>query len=277
MRSMDDLLPEACATLDVQLIRPLAKGGQKSVYVVNHNETTVVLKLVAIAETDPAALERARREVDLLAAVDHPNVVGVSSGMATLGAPVDGAAWLENYLTGVDLAALLGTPWGEDKIFQLGIDIAKGAGALHQHHVVHRDLSARNVRRLESGEYVILDPGFAKHTLRSGLTVGGQPGTPGFMTPEHLRAYTAPTPASDVFAIGSLLYASATGNLPFPWTGDEAEYITRLIDATHEPLQRARPELRAELSELIERCLHSHPARRFRNGGALAAAMEGIR
>jgi serine/threonine protein kinase len=74
-----------------------------------------------------------------------------------------------------------------------------------------------------------MDPGFARHTLRSGLTVGGQPGTPGFLSPEHLGSYSgAPTPSSDVFCVGILVFVALTGELPIPYSGDLTDYLVRL-------------------------------------------------
>ena len=120
-----------------------------------------------------------------------------------------------------------------------------------------------------------MDPGFAKHTLRSGLTVGGQPGTRGFMTPEHLQAYSgSPTAASDVFGCCALVYLAATGHPPVPYKGDDFEYLQRLRTAQHIPLQDARPDLPNGLVAVVERGLHPQPARRYRNGDALQRAFE---
>jgi len=274
MRSPEDRLAEALNLLEVEVVRPLTVGGQKAVFLVRKEGRECVLKLVHLISTEPLALERARREVDLLAATAHPNVVRVESPLRAIGDPVDGAAWLEQFLSGTDVGPLFGQPWEEAEIVRLGLDVANGLQALHEQGVVHRDLSAGNVRRLDSGEYVVLDPGFAKHALKSGITVGGQPGTPGFMTPEHLHAYTSPTPASDVFAIGALMYAAATGDVPVPWRGDDADYVSRLVRVQHRPLLDARPDLSAELGTIIERALHPHPVRRYRNGAALSVALE---
>lgn len=122
-----------------------------------------------------------------------------------------------------------------------------------------------------------MDPGFARHPLRSNLTVGGQPGTPGYASPEHLGVYSgAPVPASDVFCVGILMFRALTGELPIALDGDEADYITRLSRAEIRDLTSLRDDLSSDVVALIRRCLHPQPARRFRNGRRLAEAMEGL-
>lgn len=276
---MVDLLAEACRTLGVSPVRALLEGGQKKVHVVSSADGAEnVLKLIDLGQAaDPAALERARREVDLLKSLKHPNVVKVVSDLHELGTPPAAAAWLEEYLDGADLRHSLGTGWTADKLVSLGFQVASGLGAMHSQQVIHRDLSPGNVRCLADGCFKVMDPGFAKHTLRSGVTVGGQPGTPGFMTPEHLQAFSgAPTPASDVFGCGALVYFAATGSPPVLYKGNDAEYMQRLRVAQHVPLRDLRVDLPQPLVDVVERALHAQPARRYRNGSALAAAFEAL-
>lgn len=273
---MRDLPHEACDRLNVRLLRPLVEGGQKQVHVVMHPDgTESVLKLVDLGlAADPAALERARREVDLLKSIDHPNVVSVSSELELLGDPPAAVFWLEDYLDGEDLRySTFGWPY--DHLRALGADVAAGLGALHAQSVIHRDLSPGNVQRVTSGKFVVMDPGFAKHTLRSGLTIGGQPGTPGFMTPEHVQAFSgSPTAASDVFGCCALVYLAATGQPAIPHKGDELEYLKRLRTAEHAPLKDVRPDLPEGFVAVVERGLHPQSARRFRNGSVLQRAFE---
>lgn len=267
------LLELACHELQLTVVTELKAGGQKTVHLVESAGQPRVLKLVELGSNDPTVLQRAHREVQLLAGTNHTNVVRVVSPLIELGQPVAGAAWLEEYLDGDDLSAFLGQPWQTAEIRRMGIHVAAGLGALHKQKVVHRDLSANNVRRLSDGSYKVMDPGFAKHTLRSGLTVGGQPGTPGFMTPEHLQSYSGPTAASDVYALGQLMYFAATGSLPIPWAGDDADYISRLAVGKYKPIESTRSDLPSSLVSVINRALHPHPVRRYRNGNRLMEAL----
>lgn len=269
-----NLLDAACYRLGLTVLQELKAGGQKTVHLVEYGGHKQVLKLVEISVAEPTALERVRREVQLLADTEHPNVVDVESSLIELGDPVAGAAWLEEYLDGEDLSDSLGSAWSAEDVLRMGLAVSAGLAALHKQQVVHRDLSANNVRRLSDGTFKIMDPGFAKHALRIGLTVGGQPGTRGFMTPEHLQAYTGPTPASDVFAVGQLMYFAAAGVAPFPYFGDDADYITRLGSGDYIPLVRLHPDFPAKLLDVISNALHSQSARRYRNAARLHEALE---
>lgn len=252
-----------------------APGGQKAVRLVEHAGIDCVLKVVAIGSTSDDTLKRAAREVELLAGIDSPNVVKVKSGLVTIGDPVRGAAWLEEYLDGEDLGPLLGArQWSWDEARQMGIQVSNGLAEGHARKVIHRDLSANNVRRLSDGTYKVLDFGFARHTLRSQVTFNGQPGTPGFLSPEHLNSYSGgPATMSDVFQVGNLMYCALTRKLPYPYTGDDADYITRLRAGAMTALSVERPDLTPEQLEVVNRALHPQPARRFINAASLRDAL----
>lgn len=268
---------EAIAALGLTDEGPIgAIGGQKAVRRVSRGGQTFVLKVVALEFTTDETLKRAEREVQLLASIRNLNVVKVESDLVELGSPVHAAAWMEEYLDGDDLGNLLtGTPWTWADAKSMGVQVANGLAAGHEKSVIHRDLSANNVRRLSNGTYKVLDFGFARHTLRSGVTVAGQPGTPGFLTPEHLNSYSGgPMQMSDVFQVGILMYTALSGVSPYPWAGDDYEYISRLKSGSMKPIEEYRPELSSEKVGVLRRMLHPQPARRYRNAAVLRDALE---
>jgi eukaryotic-like serine/threonine-protein kinase len=271
------LIDEAMQRFGLTAVRDLRNGGQKTVRLVERNGEELVLKVITTDSGLPDALRRAQREVELLQRVDNPHVVKVASELVELGNPVCGAAWLEEYLDGDDLSDCIGTLWSWDEAAAMAHDVATGLAALHTVKVVHRDLSSNNIRRLQSGRFVVMDPGFARHTLRSDLTVGGQPGTRGFLSPEHLQPYSgAPSPASDVFCVGILIFLALSSHLPIPFSGDVADYIAQLSRVETLDLQSFRADLHDEQVALVRRCLHSQPARRPRNGTRLVEALEAV-
>jgi eukaryotic-like serine/threonine-protein kinase len=255
----------------------LKQGGQKTVLLVERGADTFVMKVISTGSTLPDALKRATREVELLKGIDHPNVVKVASDLVEVGDAPDGVAWLEEYLEGDDLSDALTPQWDWDETKAMGLEVARGLSALHGVKVVHRDLSANNVRVLAAGGYVVMDPGYARHTAKSQLTAAGQPGTPGFLSPEHLQGYSgAPTAASDVFCVGILMHLALTGELPIPFTGDIGDYAARLAGVDVNDIEATRPDLDDAAIAVIRRCLHPQPARRFRNGTRLADALENL-
>lgn len=273
----DHLVAEAIAILGLIDEGPIgAVGGQKAVRRVSRDGLEFVLKVVALEFTTDETLKRAQREVQLLASIDNPNVVRVESTLVELGSPVHGAAWIEEYLDGDDLGTLFdGSQWSWDDTRSMAAQVANGLAAGHARAVIHRDLSANNVRRLSNGTYKVLDFGFARHTLRSGLTVAGQPGTPGFLTPEHLNSYSGgPMQMSDVFQVGILMYTALCGVSPYPWMGNEFEYISRLLSGSMTPVGDVRADLSSEQAGVVQRALHPQPARRFRDATALRQALE---
>jgi len=274
---VNSFLDIACNRLQVTPSQALTEGGQKQVYVVSDSKgSTSVLKPINLSlATDPAARKRAEREVDILKRVHHPNVVSVRSDLIFIGDPPVAVSWLEEHLEGQDLRNAT-FPWSYERLLTLGIDVASGLGALHKEGVIHRDLSPGNIQQLISGRFIVMDPGFAKHTLKSGLTIGGQPGTPGFMTPEHVHSFSGPTPASDVFGCCSLVYLAATNTPPIPYEGDEYDYMNRLRDAKHTSLHEKRPDLPEAFVKVIERGLHSQSARRYRTGEMLSIAFQEV-
>jgi serine/threonine-protein kinase len=272
------LIDEACAGLGVVETAALKDGGQKTVRLVARGDETLVMKVIQVGGTTPQALQRAAREVELLATLNSDHVVRVASDLIELGSPTTGAAWLEEYLDGEDLADLVATPWTWEDTAEMGCQIGRGLGAMHQRRVVHRDLSPHNVRRTASGAFKIMDPGFARHELLPPLTVYGHPGTPGFLSPEHLKPPPAgPTAFSDVFCVGVLMWLALTGAPAVPYHGDMTDYAVRLRHVTIDDSAGLQHSLDPARYQFLMRTLHRQPARRFRDGDELAQELEGLK
>lgn len=272
------LIDQACAAFEVQEVEKLREGGQKFAAVVTRNSESMVIKVIDLSSSQNVAeiLERARRETGLIGDIEHPNVVRLVENIRELGGdPPTGVAWLEEHVPGTDLGDRLRIPWDWIEAKQLGLQVARGLSALHDKNVVHRDLSPNNVRRTPDGDYVILDPGYARHLDRSTLTVFGQPGTPGFLSPEHLTA-SGPSPASDVFSVGILMYLALTGDLPIPLTADIAAYQDALRNRQVPSVAVVRPDLSPQAVDVLDKCLNRQPARRYLDGSELAAALEAL-
>lgn len=252
----------------------LTSGGQKIVLAGELAGAPAVAKIVLVPDgpTADTVVERAHREVDVLAAVSSPNVVPLLTEAVEIGDRPEAICWAEERLTGSDLTPLLRTPWGEDDVWALLTDLAAGLAACHELEVVHRDLSPGNVRKTDDGRYVLMDPGLAKHLAKTALTGQFQPGTLGFMSPEHVPG-GRPTPASDIFAVGILAYAALTATLPVAPGADEADYHNRLRTQSCPDVAAHRSDITDELASIVNRCLNRQPARRFLDGVELAEAV----
>ncbi len=272
-----EMIDNAVAALGVESATPLVQGGQKYVLRAVLASRDVVIKIVPFPTGPAAAIvrERARREVELLAAIDSRHVVKVLSEPVEIGDGPDAVAWVEEYLDGNDLSQCMNTPWTDDRVFRLLADCARGLQACHDLDVVHRDLSPGNVRQLTSGQYVLMDPGLARHLARTALTGTYQPGTAGFRSPEHVPGGD-PTPASDIFGLGILAFCARTGRFPVDPSGSETEYFKRLVNEQVTPIKTIDQSISDDLSSVIDRCLQRQPARRYLDGAELIADLEKI-
>jgi serine/threonine-protein kinase len=268
------LIDEACTGLGVTEAAPLKDGGQKTVRLVERGSQRYVLKVIESGSTDPLALQRAAREVILLGTVDSEYVVKLASELLQLGDPPSGAAWLEEFLDGNDLADRLDGRWSWAEAAGMAWQVASGLGAMHKVRVVHRDLSPNNVRCMAEGRFKVMDPGFARHELLPRITLAGHPGTPGFMSPEHLRPPPAgPTAFSDVFCLGILMWTAVSGQPPIPFRGDMPDYANRLAEVKLEGWDEVESVLSDQAACFLARCLHRQPARRFKDGDDVADAL----
>ncbi|MEU9508980.1 protein kinase [Micromonospora sp. NPDC048170] len=213
--------------------------------------------------TDPQLRATIQREARAAARLTHPHVTQVYDyAEATLDGVVVPYLVME-LVEGHNLADRLTAgplPWPE--AVRMAGQIAAALAAAHRIGVVHRDVKPGNVMLTETGAKV-LDFGIAAlagpHHPRAGQTGELLMGTPAYFAPERMRP-GPPNPASDVYALGALLYRTLTGQAPLPvqtWAD------AREVHAGHPPVPPLRvPGLPADLAELTLACLATDPARR---------------
>jgi serine/threonine-protein kinase len=177
------------------------------------------------------------------------------------------------YVEGGSLAQkLAGTPQPADQAVSLVATLAEAIQVAHQSGIVHRDLKPGNVLLTTDGTPKVTDFGLARRLEDgSGLTLIGVPvGTPSYMAPEQGRGNgDAIGPATDVYALGAILYELLTGRPPFRAETAAATLEQMLAD---DPVPPSRLNLRVprDLETICLKCLHKEPPRRYASARELA-------
>jgi eukaryotic-like serine/threonine-protein kinase len=230
------------------LERPLGQGGMGTVWLARRSdgrfEGTAAIKLLNLALLDPVGAERFRREGTVLARLNHPHIARLlDAGVTNGGQPylvlehVEGVR-IDRYCDDHRLSP-------EQRI-ALFLDVLGAVAQAHANLIVHRDLKPSNILVGAQGTVKLLDFGIAKlleegasGTDASTLTdIGGRALTPEYAAPEQVTGEQVTT-ATDVYALGVLLYVLLTGRHP---TGEGSRSATEHLRGV---LEREPPRLSA--------------------------------
>ncbi len=158
--------------------------------------------------------------------------------------------------------------------------LSSAVAELHRRGIVHRDIKPGNIFLPERvvAQAKLLDLGMIRRTVsgRQYTEVGALVGTPHYMAPEQARAKGNVTPATDVWAIGCVLYACLTGARPFDGE-DVAGILASIILTEPAPVQTLSPQVPGPLADLVMEALAKAPEHRPANAGALVAALGALR
>ncbi len=258
-----------------RLEAPLGTGGMAEVWRATdeHLSRPVAIKFLdARLLEQPEFMVRFFAEAQSVAAINHPNVVSVFD----FGATDAGSYLVTEYVAGGALSLLVGEPMLPERALDIIQQAARGAGAAHAIGLVHRDVKPPNILLTEDERPKLADFGIAAARGGERLTGTGQAlGSPHYISPEQVVGDSA-VPASDVYALGVVLYELLAGAKPF-----EAESVTALaiqhVEREPEPPSVHAPGLDPDIDALVMRCLEKDPERRFEDGNALADAIESRR
>jgi serine/threonine-protein kinase len=225
--------------------------------------------LLAGAYASRADRQRLSREAELVAELRHPNIVQVYDVGDLDGRPY----FTMEFVEGGNLdRKLAGNPLAAREAASLLAVLAKAIDAAHRAGIVHRDLKPSNVLLTADDTPKISDFGLARHLgIATALTESGAPlGTPSYMAPEQAQGNTRETgPATDLYALGAILYELVTGRPPF--RAESAAATIQLVLSQEAVLPtRLNPDVPRDLETICLKCLHKDPRRRYATPAALA-------
>jgi hypothetical protein len=255
-----------------EVLEELGRGGMGVVYKARQTglDRIVAVKMVlAGGQADADDLARFRGEAAAVARIRHPHIVQVHEVGEVGGRPY----FSLEYAEGGSLAqALDGTPRPGRDAARLAETLARAVHAAHRAGIVHRDLKPANVLLMGDGTPKITDFGLAKHLdgpagpTRTGLIMG----TPSYMAPEQAGGRSKEVgPATDVYALGSVLYELLTGRPPFK-AATSLDTLLQVIEQEPAPPRLLNPAVERDLETVCLKCLEKDPRRRYATAEALA-------
>jgi serine/threonine protein kinase len=244
-----------------RVLEPLGEGAAGVVYRATDGTEEVALKV--LRDADPVSQQRFAREARLARACASRHLVRVLEvGDDYLVMPL---------YRGGSLAARIGRhgALSVPETASLAAQLGRGLDALHAQGVLHRDVKPSNVLLDEDGTAVLSDFGLARGADSTQLTHDGQVvGSLHYLAPELIEGLPA-TPASDVYALGCLLYECATGAPPFGGRREAELGYAHLVESPPDPMGR-RPDLSPEFALALLTALAKKPGSRPTTATALA-------
>ncbi|MCU0665439.1 MAG: serine/threonine-protein kinase, partial [Myxococcota bacterium] len=251
----------------------LGRGGMGDVYLARDTQLgrRVALKLIRPEDLgDREAKKRFLFEARVTAQFSHPNIVTIYAVGEHAGQPYLALEYLDGESLGVRLRS---GPLGTLEAARLGLAIAEALTEAHAHNILHRDLKAENVFLPKDGRLRVLDFGLARQVDSEAMKTKGTDqdssdavtagsggkrvfvGTPPYMAPEQWRGGKG-SPATDVFALGVILFEMLAGQRPF--RGQTWHAIRDAVCGEETPCIEA-PNVPIEFKELVARCLAKQP------------------
>jgi eukaryotic-like serine/threonine-protein kinase len=261
-----------------RLVAQQGSGGMAVIYKAIDLELgrTVAIKILRPSLTsDPAFLTRFRNEARAVANLNHPNIVTVYD----VGNEGQTQFMVMEFVEGQDLKRVIKTDGilPVDRALRLGIQICAGIGFAHRAGLVHADVKPQNVLVTRGDIVKVTDFGIAQalSDTQPGEKVSVVWGSPHYFAPEQARG-DRPTPASDVYSIGIVLFEMLTGRLPYVGANQQELALAHIRDRVP-TVSEYNPSVPQTLSDIVYKVMSKEPAARYRTADQLGHVLESYR
>src|SRR5262245_44441661 len=263
-----------------RVVRSLGEGGMGTVYLAMRADEEfikyVAIKVIREGRDSKEIIARFRRERQILAALDHPNIAKLLDGGTTdQGFPY----FIMEYIQGTRLDEYCDShKLNTAERLELFRSVCSAVQFAHQNLIVHRDLKPANILVTSDGVPKLLDFGIAKF-LNPGTYADDLPPTdtimramtPEYASPEQFKGDPITT-SSDIYSLGVILYQLLSGARPYTFTGKSPAEVYNAV-CQDEP---ARPstavtELHGDLDNIIMMALRKEPQKRYASAEALSS------
>ncbi len=263
-----------------RVLAELGAGGMGCVYKALHPvmQREVALKVMAQKLlTRPSALARFHREIQVIAQLQHPNIVAAYDADAV----GDIHFLVMEYVPGTDLGQLVARH-GSLPVAQACQYIRQAALGLqyvHEKELVHRDIKPSNLMVTDTGVIKILDLGLSMlrrplEGCEEALTQEGTAmGTPGYLAPEQALDSHAVDTRADIYSLGCTLYYLLTGRPPFGHVTSMSELL-KILQAGPRPVDELRPDLPAGLGPVVRKMMANRVEHRYQAPAEVVVALE---
>lgn len=269
---------------DYRCIELVAEGGMGQVFRAQQRSTRREVAVKVLHRSflnSPRAVQRFTAEIDAIARLEHRHILplyeaGEENGLRFFSMRLARGGSLADAIKALRWkpARDASEPERQRKVASFLANVAQAVQHAHARGVIHRDLKPGNILLDEAGEPLVADFGLAKASDSDiALTRTGEAfGTPAYMAPEQIDDSQRATTASDVYALGVILYELLAGTVPF-----HAASLPTLLEAIRvqdpAPISSSNPRINRDLETICLKCLNKEPARRYTSAGELEAEL----
>jgi Tol biopolymer transport system component/predicted Ser/Thr protein kinase len=278
-----------------RVVRLLGAGGMGEVYEARDTrlDRTVAVKILhSHLSSNEALRERFDREARAISSLAHPHICALYDVGVETAAEGGGATHylVMEYLEGEPLSErVMRGPLPIEQVLRIGVEIAEALDKAHRQGIVHRDLKPGNIMMTRSGSK-LLDFGLVKYRQPEEVSLTGATllrsekgpltqegtllGTFQYMAPEQLEGHEADA-RTDIFALGTVLYESATGRRAFQGTS-RASLIAAIVAGTPTPMSQIAPMTPPAFDRIVQVCLAKDPDDRWQSAHDVAEELRWI-